>query len=102
MNTLDSKLQEMKNLHFSKKQVRRGYSTICRIQGPIIYWKLFWDLFTTLIVYSPSVNNYLIDIIPSIRQNWEKLSEEEREDIIAALVHLNKKGKIEKALNRCK
>lgn len=100
MGTLDSKFMEMKNLHFSKKQVRRGYASICRIQGPIIYWKLFWDLFTTLIVYSPSVNNYLKDIIPSIRQNWGKLSEEEREDIIAALVHLNKKGKIEKALNK--
>lgn len=100
MKTLDSKFLEMKNIHFSTKQILSGYVLIFCILKPQAYLKIFWEVVTTIIVYSPSVCNYLKDIIMSIRKKWEKFSEEKQYCIIAALVHLNKKNKVEEALMR--
>ena len=100
MNTLDSKFSEMKGFHFSKKQILKGFVKISCIQKPKMYLKIGWELFTTFIVYSPSINNYLTDIIISIRDKWEVLSENEKENIIAALTCLNKHGEVEKALSK--
>lgn len=98
MDTLDSKFSEMKFFHFSKKQIFKGFAKISRIQKPRMYLKIVWELFTTFIVYSPSINNYLTDIIKSIKDKWEALSENEKVNIIAALTCLNKHGEVEKAL----
>lgn len=88
MSTLESKFIEMKNFHFSRKQVLKGYILIFSILRPLTYLKICWEVITTIIVYSPSVCNYLKDIIMSIRKKWGKLSDEKQFCIIAALVHL--------------
>ena len=102
MSTLESKSTEMKNFHFSRKQVLKGYILIFSILRPLTYLKICWEVITTIIVYSPSVCNYLKDIIMSIRKKWGKLSDEKQFCIIAALVHLNKRNKVEDALIRYK
>lgn len=98
MDTFDSKFMEMKSFHFSSGQKFRGFLVIGRMQKPSMYLKIGWELFTTFIVYSPGVNNFSKEIIPSIRNKWEKLSIKDQENVIAALTTLNKHGEIEKAL----
>lgn len=98
MNTLDSKFLEMKSYHFSNKQKIKGFVTIGRVLKPVLYLKAGWELITTFVVYSPGINEYLQDVISSIRARWNGLSDVEQENVIAALTHLNKHGKIEKAL----
>lgn len=100
MNTLDTKFCEMKHFHFSNKQIVKGYITIGRILTPKFYLKVGWEFITTFFVYSPGINNYLRDVISSIRAKWIVLSCNEQENIIAALTHLNKHGKIDKALSK--
>lgn len=98
MDALNLKFMEMKSFCFSRKQIRKGCFLIFRILKPKIYLKIIWEIVTTFIVFSPSVNNYLRDVILSIRGNWDILSEKEQECIIAVLVHLNRHGRIEKAI----
>lgn len=102
METLDSKFLEMKSFHFSSKQITKGYFTIIRILKPTIYLKIIWELITTFVVFSPSINNYTQDLISSIREKWNTFSEDEQNCVIAALSRLNKHGNIEKALNKYK
>lgn len=92
----------MKTNHFDEKQIKAGYYTIWRIQKPSIYLKILWEIVSTFIVFSPSVNNYMYTIMSSINDRWPKLSETERINIIAALTDMNKKGKIDKLLIRFK
>ena len=100
MKTLDSKFMEMRFVNFPHNRKIKGFWVITRIQKTSMYLKLCWELITTFIVYSPSVNNYLKEMIPSIRDNWDDLSETEQESVIAALTVLNKHGEIEKALSK--
>ena len=100
MDTFDSKFMEMKNNHFSGGQKFRGFLVIGRIQKVSMYFKVGWELFTTFVIYSPSPNNFLKEIIPSIRRKWENLSLKEKENVIAALTVLNKHGEIEKAMKK--
>lgn len=100
MSSLDEKFLEMKSVHFSNTQIIKGYGVIGRMLNPTIYLKLCWEFVTTVIVYAPSTSNYMRDMIRSIRKKWIVLSEKEQENVVAALTHLNKHGKIEKALNR--
>lgn len=100
MISLDDKFLEMKSVHFSKAQIIKGYGAIGRILNPTIYLKLCWEFVTTFVVYAPSASNYMKDLIQSIRKKWIVLSEKEQENIVAALTHLNKRGKIENALSK--
>ena len=99
MSSLNLKFAEMKNFHFSIGQKLKGFIIICRIQRPSMYLKICWELLTTFVFYSPSVNNYLKDIIVSIRKKWNSFSVKEQENVIAALSSLNKHGEIERTLN---
>lgn len=99
MSTLDLKFMEMKNLHFPRSMKIKGFYLISRLVNPNVYLKLTWELLTTFVVYSPSVNNYLKDIILSIRKKWDTLTDIEQENVVAALMSLNKHGEIERALN---
>ena len=98
MKTLDTRFFELKSTPFSTKQVRDGYLTICRLLSPTIYLKLAWEVVTTIVVYSPGISTYWSDIISSIRNKWNKLSPCDQDNVVAALVKLNKKGRIEKIL----
>lgn len=98
MNTLDSKFFELKSSEFSDKQVKNGYFTILRLQKPTIYLKIGWEIITTILIYSPGICSYWREIISTIRAKWNTLDAVHQENIIAALVKLNKKGKIEKYL----
>lgn len=100
MSTLDSKFMEMKNYHFSKTNKIKGLYMVSRLQSPKMYLKLTWELLTTFIVYSPSVNNYLKDVILCVRKKWDSLTDIEQENIVAALTILNKHGEVERALNK--
>lgn len=100
MSSLDERFLEMKSKHFPYVQIIKGYGVIGRILNPTIYLKLCWEFVTTVIVYAPSASNYMKDMIRSIRKKWIVLSEKEQENIVAALTHLNKHGKIEKALSK--
>lgn len=99
MSSLEKKFGEMKNFHFSIGQKLKGLFIIGRIQRPSMYLKIGWELLTTFVVYSPSVNNYLKDIIISIRKKWDSLSDQDQNNVIAALSSLNKRGEIERAID---
>ena len=60
--------------------------------------RLYEGRLTTFVVYSPSVNNYLKDIILSLRKKWETLTGIEQEYVVAALISLNRHGEVERAL----
>lgn len=100
MNTLESRFEEMRYTHFSNKQILKGYLIITQIQGPVLFLKIGWEILTTLVMYSPGINNFTRDLIYSIRSNWNSLSNEEQINVIAVLVSLNKHGKIDQALNK--
>ena len=99
MNTLDSTFMEMKSFHFSNSQKIKGFLTIGKIQRPTMYLKIGWELFTTFIIYSPGITNYLQELIPSVRRKWNTLSDKERYNVIAALTQMNRHGAIERAMN---
>lgn len=99
MNTLDTRFNELKSTEFSVEQKRAGFFTIFRLVGPLFYLKMTWDFFTTVFVYAPGVSSYRRDIIDSVRSEWEQLTPEKQDNVIAALVSMNKHGKIEKILN---
>lgn len=98
MKTIEVKFDEMKDLHFSKEQRNKGFMTIIRNLRPIAYFKITWELFTSLIVYSPGVSNFLKEVIMSARRSWSSLSDHDQCNLIAALAYMNKGGKIERAL----
>lgn len=98
MNTLETRFSELKYCKFSKEQIIAGSFRILRLLKPSVYLKLGWEIVTTLIVYSPGVSTYWQDIISSIKAKWHTLTLNEQDNIIAALVQLNKHGKIEKYL----
>ncbi len=100
MVTLDVKFEELKGSHFSCQQVAKGLLVISRIQGPVFYIKILWELITTVVVYSPSVNNYMRDVIISVRNSWMGLSENDQVNVIAVLSHWNKNGKIDQILKK--
>lgn len=100
MTTLESKFEEMKFDKFSNNQILKGYLKICQLQGANFYIKITWELLTTFIVYSPSINNFVRDMIKSIKNKWVYLSRSEQENVIAALIQMNKHGKIERALSK--
>ena len=99
MNTLDTRFYELKHTQFTKDQIKAGYLKIWRLLKPSIYLKIAWEIITTIVIYSPSVNTYLDDVISTIRNKWNKFSTTDQDNIIAALVHLNKRGKVEKYLH---
>lgn len=98
--TLDSMFNEMKYHHFSKQQIIKGWGFICCMQTPLFFLKIGWELITTFIIYSPSVNNYSKDLICSVRKDWENLTIEKKLCVIAVLASLNKHGKIDEALKK--
>ena len=90
----------MKNNNFTEEQVKQGHHTIRRIQKPSIFLKILWEIITTIIVFSPSVNNYTYSIVSSIKEKWSTLSEKEQVNVIAALSRMNKSGKIDRILDQ--
>lgn len=100
MATLESKFEELKLYQFSNTKSFKGFLIICKMQGVKFYIKIIWELLTTFIVYSPSINNYMHDMIVSIRKRWKDLSPKDQENVIAALLKMNKHGKIDKVLSK--
>ena len=100
MKTLDVRFMEMKDMCFKSKQVRKGYLTIGRVLKFTTYLKMCWEIITTIVLYAPSTSNYMRDMIHSVRMKWDVLSVSEQENIIAAFVHMNRHGNVERALNR--
>ena len=98
MNTLDARFYKLKNTQFSKDQINAGYFKIWRLLKPSIYLKIAWEIITTIVIYSPGVSTYLNDVISTIRSKWDSLSITDQDNIVAALIHLNKRGKVEKHL----
>ena len=99
-NTFENRFREMKNNNFTEEQVKQGHHTIRRIQKPSIFLKILWEIITTIIVFAPSVNNYTYSIVSSIKDKWSTLSENEQENVIAALSRMNKSGKIDRILDQ--
>lgn len=99
-NTFENRYREMKNNNFTEEQVKQGHQTIRRIQKPSIFIKILWEIITTIIVFAPSVNNYTYSIVSSIKDKWSTLSENEQENVIAALSRMNKSGKIDRILDQ--
>ena len=99
-NTFENRFREMKNNNFTEEQVKQGYHTIRRIQKPGIFLKILWEIITTIFVFAPSVNNYTYSIVSSIKDKWSTLSENEQENVIAALSRMNKSGKIDRILDQ--
>ena len=99
-NTFENRFREMKNNDFTEEQVKQGHHTIRRIQKPSIFLKILWEIITTIIVFAPSVNNYTYSIVSSIKDKWSTLSENEQENVIAALSRMNKSGKIDRILEQ--
>ena len=101
MNSLfESRFREMKHNRFTDKQVRAGFFAIWRVQKPVIYWKILWEVISTIMVYVPSTHNYTYSIVMSINEKWDKLSDEDQINIIAALSRMNKKGKIDRIFDQ--
>lgn len=98
MSTLSTRFNEQKCCVFSNEQTRAGFFRIIRLLKPSIYLKIGWEIITTVIIYSPSVSSYMKDVISSIVNKWDTLSETDKSNVIAALVRLNKHGKVEKCL----
>ena len=99
-NSFENRFREMKNNNFTEEQVKQGHHTIRRIQKPSIFLKILWEIITTIIVFAPSVNNYTYSIVSSIKDKWSTLSENEQENVIAALSRMNKSGKIDRILDQ--
>ncbi len=99
-NTFENRFREMKNNNFTEEQVKQGHHTIRRIQKTSIFLKILWEIITTIVVFAPSVNNYTYSIVSSIKDKWSTLSENEQENVIAALSRMNKSGKIDRILDQ--
>lgn len=98
MSTLVTKFNELKYGEFSKGQTRAGFCRIILLLKPSVYLKIVWEIITTVVMYSPSVNTFMKDIISSIEGKWNTLTETEQNNIVAALARLNKRCKVEKYL----
>lgn len=99
-NTFENRFREMKNNNFTEEQVKKGYHIIRHIQKPGIFFKILWEIITTIIVFAPSVNNYTYSIVYSIRDKWSTLSDNDQINVIAALSRMNRSGKIDRILDR--